>query len=557
MPTRRILGVALTFAVASSFGWNPRLNAQEAAAAPAVPVPVESPAPTYDVVVYGGVPCGVAAAVAASREGGKTLLIEPTKDVGGLNTSGLNTAETEHMLKWTFGGVAQEAYQRMGWDYGRWQPVYYFESKVVAKVFHAMLSEAKVEVRYGLRVTGVQKEGTAIKSITLSDGNTVTGKVFVDAGYEGDLMARSGVSYTWGRESIQEYGESLAGIRLDTTPRKAATVDEKGNLLPGISGWAKDVTEGSGDKKVMNYNWRLCLSNDPEQSTPFPEPKTYDRARYKVLENWIREKVAAGGTVKLVDIIDLYSHAPGRKDKKEVNNKQAAVISVGHFGGQFDYPDADYAKRDQIVQDHTDYTVGLFHFLRTDESVPETLREETKQWGLAKDESTDNDNWPYQFYVREARRMKGVYVMTQKDITEDRRKNDSIAMGSHFIDSHHVQRLAVSPTEFVNEGRIWQEGKVYQIPFRAILPKAEECTNLLVPGAASYSHVAFCTYRLESTWMMSGHAAGVAATRAALWGKNVQELIVENLQERLRAQGQVIDYLPGAPEDFVKPDKKK
>ncbi|WP_038160322.1 FAD-dependent oxidoreductase [Verrucomicrobium sp. BvORR106] len=530
--------------------------AQEPTAPPAATSTPPADAPAYDVVVYSGVPCGVAASVAAAREGAKTLLIEPTKEVGGLNTSGLNTAETEHMLKWTFGGVAQEAYQRMGWEYGRWNPVYYFESKVAAKVFHAMLDEAKVEVKYGVRVDKVEKEGATIKSITLSDGSKITAKTFVDAGYEGDLMARSGVSYTWGRESIEEYGESLAGIRLDKTPRKAATVDEKGNLLPGISGWAKDVTEGAADKKVMNYNWRLCLSNDPEQSVPFPQPKQYDRARYRVLENWIKEKTAANEPVKLLDIIDLYSHAPGRKDKKEVNNKQAAVISVGHFGGQFDYPDGDYATRDRIIADHTDYTLGMFHFLATDETVPETLRTETKQWGLAKDEFTNNDHWPYQPYVREARRMKGLYVVTQKDITEDRRKPDSIAMGSHFIDSHHVQRLALSPTEFVNEGRIWEEGQVYQIPFRAIQPKAEECTNLLVPGAASFSHVAFCTYRLESTWMKTGHAAGVAAARAALWNKTVQDLIIENLQERLRDQGQVIDFIEGQPEKFVKEQKK-
>lgn len=549
---RRFL-VAALFAAASL---NPVLAQDTAAPSAAATSTPPADAPVYDVVVYSGVPCGVAASVAAAREGAKTLLIEPTKEVGGLNTSGLNTAETEHMLKWTFGGVAQEAYQRMGWEYGRWNPVYYFESKVAAKVFHAMLDEAKVEVKYGVRVDKVEKEGATIKSITLSDGSKITAKTFVDAGYEGDLMARSGVSYTWGRESIEEYGESLAGIRLDKTPRKAATVDEKGNLLPGISGWAKDVTEGAADKKVMNYNWRLCLSNDPEQSVPFPQPKQYDRARYRVLENWIKEKTAANEPVKLLDIIDLYSHAPGRKDKKEVNNKQAAVISVGHFGGQFDYPDGDYATRDRIIADHTDYTLGMFHFLATDETVPETLRTETKQWGLAKDEFTNNDHWPYQPYVREARRMKGLYVVTQKDITEDRRKPDSIAMGSHFIDSHHVQRLALSPTEFVNEGRIWEEGQVYQIPFRAIQPKAEECTNLLVPGAASFSHVAFCTYRLESTWMKTGHAAGVAAARAALWNKTVQDLIIENLQERLRDQGQVIDFIEGQPEKFVKEQKK-
>jgi hypothetical protein len=383
----------------------------------------------------------------------------------------------------------------------------------------------------------------------------VGAKVFIDAGYEGDLMARAGgIKYTWGRESREEFGEEAAGIRLDKSTRQAATVDEEGNLLPGISGWARDFKDGAADRTVMNYNWRLTLSKDPAWRVPMPEAKKYDRNRYRLLENWLREKTAAGQSVKLIDIIDLYSHAPGRPDKKELNNKQAAIISVGHFGGQRNYPDGDYATRERIIADHTDYTVGLFHFLATDASVPESLRTETAQWGLHKEEFPDNGHWPYQFYVREARRLRGAYVVTQKDVVEDRRKPDSIAVGSHFIDSHHIQRLAVSPTEFLNEGRIWRVGYAYQIPYRALTPKEEECPNLLVPGAASYTHVAFCTYRLESTWMMAGHAAGVAAATAAREGKSVQSLDVPALQEKLRAQKQIIDFLPGELEKF--PDTK-
>ena len=508
----------------------------------------------FDVVVYGGVPCGIAAAIAASREGARVLLIEPTQHVGGLNTSGLNTAETEHMLKWTFGGIAREVYERIGRHYAKWEPAYYFESHVAEKVFNDMLAEAKVTVRFGKRVEVVEKVGARIRSIGLNGGTMITAKVFVDAGYEGDLMARAGVSYTFGRESRAEFGEEKAGISFDP-PRKAATVDEAGKLLPGISGWARDFHEGDGDMRVMNYNWRLTFSNDPATRVPIPPPQRYDRARFRLLENWLREMTAGGTDVKLTDILDLYTHAPGRKDKKEVNNKQAAIISIGHFGGQFDYPDGDYATRERVVADHTDYTLGLLHFLAHDESVPEKLRAEMRQYGLHREEFADNGHWPYQLYVREARRMRGAFVVTQRDVTDDRRKPDSIAMGSHFVDSHHVQRLALSPTEFVNEGRIWLDGWAYQIPYRAITPKAEECANLLVPGAASYTHVAFCTLRLESTWMMVGHAAGVAAARAAKSGKAVQDLIVANLQERLRAQGQVIDFLPDQPEKFVHPKK--
>ena len=524
--------------------------AMTAAALPAFTSRAADASDGFDVVVYGGVPCGMAAAIAAAREGASVLLIEPTKHVGGLNTSGLNTAETEHMLKWTFGGVAREVYERIGRHYGKWEPAYYFESHVAEKVFKDMLAEAKVGVRFGVRVEKVEKDGARIRSIALSDGSTVAAKVFVDAGYEGDLMARAGVSYTWGRESRAEFGEEKAGISFDP-PRKAATVDEHGKLLPGISGWARDFHEGDGDKRVMNYNWRLTFSNDPATRVPMPQPQRYDRVRFRLLENWLREMTAGGKEVKLTDILDLYTHAPGRKDKKEVNNKQAAIISIGHFGGQFDYPDGDYATRERVVADHTDYTLGLLHFLASDESVPEKLRAEMQQFGLHSEEFADNGHWPYQLYVREARRMRGAFVVTQRDVTDDRRKPDSIAMGSHFVDSHHVQRLALSPTEFVNEGRIWLDGWAYQIPYRAITPKAEECANLFVPGAASYTHVAFCTLRLESTWMMVGHAAGGAAARAAKSGKTVQDLIVANLQERLRAQGQVIDFLPDQPEKFV------
>jgi hypothetical protein len=504
----------------------------------------------YDVVVYSGVPCGVSASIAAAREGAKTLLIEPTRHVGGLNTSGLNTAETEHMLKWTFGGIAQEFYTRLGQHYGKTGPAYYFESGVAEKTFLAMLDEAKVEVRYNLRVDKVNKNGARISSITLNDGSTVSAKVFVDAGYEGDVMARAGVGYTWGREARDEFGEDAAGIRFEKTSQKAATVDDTGKLLSGMSGWAKDFHEAAADKTVMNYNWRLCFSKDPEWRVPLPAPVHYDRTRYRLLENWLGERTAAGKEVKLTDIIDLYSHAPNRPDKKEVNNKQAAIISVGDFGAQRDYPDGDYATRDKIIAEHTDYTLGLFHFLATDEAVPEKLRAETAQWGLHKEEFPDNGHWPYQLYVREARRMRGAYVMTQRDVQDDRHKPDAIAMGSHFIDCHHVQRLAVSPTEFINEGRIWRVGYAYQIPYRALTPKPAECTNLLVPGAASYTHVAYCTYRLESTWMMGGHAAGVAAAIAAREGKDVQSIDLPALQEKLRAQGQILDFIPGQSEKF-------
>jgi hypothetical protein len=502
-------------------------------------------AKSYDVVVYGGVPCGFAAAIAAAREGARVLLIEPTKHVGGLSTSGINTAESEHMLKWTIAGLALEFYERLGKHYGTNKAEYYFESSVAEKVMLDMLAEAKVPVVYGVRVEKVDKKGAQIRSITLSNKKKISAKVFVDAGYEGDLMARAGVKYAIGRESKAEFGEEAAGIRFDKTARQAATVDEQGKLLPGISAWAKDLKEGDAHRAPMNYNFRLCFAKDPALQVPIPSPKHYDRKRYRILENWLKEKVAKKEGVQLKDLLDFYGR---RNGKYEVNNKQAAVISIGHFGGQFDYPDADYAQREQIIQDHWDYTLGLLHFLANDESVPENVRKEMKAWGLHKDEFKDNGNLPYQLYVREARRMRGEYVVTQMDVQDNRRKPDSIGISSHFIDSHHVQRVALSPTEFVNEGRIWRVCYAYQMPYRALTPKRAECENLLVAGAASFTHVAFCTYRLESVWMIGGQAAGIAAAMAAKAKQAVQAVDVPKLQDKLRAQKQVVDFLPGEPE---------
>jgi len=502
-----------------------------------------------DVVVLGGVPCGIAAAVAAAREGAKVLLLEPTRHVGGLNTSGLNTAETEHMLKWTFGGIALEFYRRMGEHYGSGRPEFYFESSVAERTFSDMLREAGVEVRFGVRVQQVAKRGAQIHSVTLDDGATVAAKTFVDAGYEGDLMARAGVKYAVGREAAAEFGEEAAGIHFEKSPVQAATVDENGKLLPGISGWAKDFKAGDAHRGVMCYNWRLTFSRDPATRVPLPAPQHYHRARYRLLESWLCAKTARGEKVAVHDLLDLYPH---RNGEIEVNNKQAAIISIGHFGGQFDYPDAGYALRERIIADHLDYTLGLLYFLGNDASAPAALRAEMRQYGLHRDEFADNGCWPYQMYVREARRMRGAYVVRQQDVIGERRKRDSIAVASHFIDSHHVQRLAVSPTEFVNEGRLWRSGWAYQVPYRAITPKAAECTNLLVPGAASYTHVAFCTLRLESTWMMVGHAAGVAAAMLAEDGRSAQQLDVAASQAKLRGQKQVVDFLPGQPEQFGK-----
>ena len=511
-----------------------------------------------DIVVYSGVPCGIAAAVTAAREGAKVVLIEPMKHVGGLSTSGINTAESEHMLPWTIGGFADEFYRRMGRHYEenhtrqirphsdkRLDTVYFFESSVAEKVYLALLREAGVEVRYGASVATVKKDGAKITGLTLTDGTTLDAKVFIDASYEGDLMARAGVQYAIGREAKAEFGEEAAGVRFDRIPRQARTVDAQGRLLPGISAWAQDLKEGDAHRAPMNYNFRLTVAKDPKLQVPIPAPQHYDATRYSLLADWLRDQTAQKKPVKLYDIIDLYAR---RNGKFELNNKQSAIFSLGHFGGQFDWPDATYDQRTRIYEDHLDYTLGLLHFLASDAAVPPNVQAEMKSLGLHRGEFADNGHLPYQLYVREARRMRGAYVMRQQDVQTDRRKSDSIGMSSHFIDSHHVQRVALNDHEFVNEGRIWRMGYAYQIPYRALTPQPAECTNLLVPGAASFTHVAFCTLRLESVWMITGNAAGVAAAQVAQAGKTVQAVDVSALQAKLRAQHQVVDFVAGQPE---------
>lgn len=504
----------------------------------------------YDVVVYGGEPCGIAAAVAAARSGARTILIEPTSHVGGMNTSGLNTAETEHLLLWTLGGIAGEVYRRLGDHYGTGQPEFFFESGVIERVFLEMLDEAGVDVLFSHRITRAERDGTVIRRLSLAGPGVraVEGKVYIDAGYEGDLMAMAGVEHTWGRESREEFGEEAAGIRLDGESRHARPLDEAGNFLPGIGGWTREFVEGAGDKKVMCYNLRPILTRDPEWRVPIPGPARYNPKSYQILANWFSSD---GKDAELALILDLYRRPNA---KLEANNRQASIVSLGHLGAQFGWPDGSPAERARIFEDHLDYTLGFFHFLAHDPVVPARIRNEVGELGLHSGEFADNGFLPPRLYVREARRMRGSTIVTQQDVTSCRQKSDSIAVGSHFIDCHHVQRLAVNDSEFINEGRIWRPGCAYQIPYGALVPKRSECTNLLVPGAASFTHVAFSTYRLESVWMLGGHAAGAAAALAWRESLDVQKVPVPRLQSLLRDQGQVVDFLPDCPEHFTRGD---
>ncbi|WAC14716.1 FAD-dependent oxidoreductase [Dyadobacter pollutisoli] len=489
---------------------------------------------SYDVVVYGGTPGGVIAAVAAAREGSKVLLIEQTRHVGGMNTSGIGTAESEHMIEETISGLPLEFYSRMSQFYGKPKTEFYFESHVAEKTFNDLLTEAKVKVIYENFVQTVKKDGAKIRTISLTNGEEVSANVFIDATYEGDLMAKAGVSYTYGRESKAQYGESYAGVRFMDEPIDASPYDDSGKLLPGFVE-KSTLTEGQADNRVMNYNFRVMMSSNADR-VAFPKPEHYDVNRYVLLSRLLKNKPET----QFRDIIDMYSWTYP-KGKFETNNKQKSVISLGHFGGNVEYPDADYQKRQVIYDDHKNWTLGLLYFLANDPSVPQKLHDEVNQYGFTADEFKDNGNFPYYLYIREGRRMKGALIQTQRDILEDRKKPDAICLGSHWIDSHHVQRVAVSKTQFVNEGRIWHATtEPYEFSYRTITPKATECSNLLVPGCLSVSHVAFCSARVECTWMQLGNSAGIAAAMASKQKKDVQQLNVSELQGRLKEKGVII-----------------
>jgi hypothetical protein len=408
--------------------------------------------------------------------------------------------------------------------------------------------------------SGVLRQGPRIAELEMEDGTRYRAAVFVDASYEGDVMAQAGVSYTVGREGAAQYREPLAGARewtpkhqfvirrsatdgqsqagaVDLSPYVAPNAHGDGVLLPGIqSGTKGRVAEG--DRKVQAYTFRLCLTDDPANRIAIPRPASYDPRRYELLIRFIlRAQHVAGRPILLSDLAK--PNPLGRNRKVDVNNNGA--VSTDVIGASWDYPDGDYATRRRIWQEHADYVAGFFYFLQHDPRVPTALQAETRRWGLARDEFTDNGNWPYQLYIREARRMTGGHVMTQRDIQTDLVKYDAIGMGAYNSDSHNVQRIVGARGVVENEGDLWVPVEPYQIPYRVMLPKRAEATNLLVTVALSASHIAFSTLRMEPQFMIIGQAAGVAA-KLAVTGRNVamQDVDLSRLTAALRTQGAVL-----------------
>jgi hypothetical protein len=506
--------------------------------------PVAAVRQTFDVIVYGGTAAGVIAAVASAREGLNVALVTPDTHLGGMVSGGLGW--TDYGKKEVIGGYSLEFFERVGSKYGR--PIaWHFEPHVAEDVFNELVKESGVRLwaRRRLREKhGIRKSGATLAEMAVENGDTFAGRIFIDATYEGDLMAQSGVSYTWGREGSGEYGESLAGVR-DRTPlhqfRAAVSPrDAAGRLLPEITPRSDDRV-GAADKRVQAYNFRLCMTRAPENRVAWPRPSTYDASRYELLSRYLPALETA--LQRPLTINDVMKADILQNGKTDTNNNGA--FSTDYIGGNYEYPDGDYAARTRIRQAHVDYIQGFLYFLATDSRVPASLAAEMKAWGLCRDEFRDNDHWPYQLYVREARRMIGEYVMSQKDIQTELTKPDAIGMGSYNSDSHNVQRRPTADGSAVeNEGDMQVPVTPYQIPYRVMLPKRAQATNLLVPVCFSATHVAYSTLRMEPQYMIIGHAAGVAAKLAIAGRLAVQDVDVNRLRERLRTRRAVL----GQPE---------
>jgi len=493
----------------------------------------------FDVVIYGGTCGGVTAAVQTVRMGKTVVLIEPTKHLGGLSSGGLGATDIGN--KAAIGGISREFYTRLGKAYGA-EEAWKFEPHVAEKIFEEFIAENKIKVVRGERLdlkTGVKKEGARIVSITMESGKVFSGKMFIDATYEGDVMAKAGVSYAVGREANAQYKETLNGVQTKRAtshqfnkPVDPYVVpgDPKSGLIAGVQADGPGE-EGAGDKRVQAYNYRMCMTKDEANKIPWPKPANYDEKRFEL----VLRNVEAGDLRVPINPVMM------PKGKTDTNNNFA--VSTDNIGMNYEYPDADYALREKIIKEHIDYQMGLMWTLANHPRVPESLRSTMAAWGLCKDEFTDNGGWPNQLYVREARRMVGAYVMTEHNCQGASVAEDSCGMGAYGMDSHNTQRYVTKEGKVRNEGDIQVHGfKPYPISYLAIVPKEEQCTNLLVPICLSATHISYGSIRMEPVFMVLGQSAATAACQAIDAGVIVQKVDYAKLKEKLLADKQVLHW---------------
>jgi FAD dependent oxidoreductase len=494
----------------------------------------QPPAPVQtDVCIYGGTSAGVIAAYAAKKLHKTVLLIEPGYRLGGLSSGGLGYTDIGN--KYVVSGLARDFYRRMGRHYGKFEQ-WTFEPHVADSLFRDYIQRAAIPVIYGERLHAVHKTAGTITGITLERSadshisREIKAKVFIDCSYEGDLMAKAAVSYTTGREADSVYNETVDGVQLKDKHQFPDGIDPyliaghpESGLLWGISPDALSP-DGTGDKKIQSYNFRLCLTNDPANRIPITRPARYDSTHYELLLRYL-----AAHPVKDLDAIIKIDAMPNHKT--DINNN--GPFSTDMIGMNYGYPDGDYTTRQKIVAAHKAYTIGLLYFIGHDPRMPAYLRKEMLNWGYPKDEYPASGHWTPQLYIREARRMVGAYTMTQDNCHGKTTVDDGIAKGAYNMDSHNAERI-VTHGMVKNEGDVQLGGiSPYPIAYRAITPKAGECNNLLVPVCLSASHMAYGSIRMEPVFMVLAQAAAYAACEAIDQQKPVQEIDTRELRTAL------------------------
>jgi len=501
-----------------------------------------------DVCIYGGNSAGVIAAYSAKKMGKTVLLIEPGKNLGGLSSGGLGFTDIGN--KYVVTGLSKDFYRRIGTHYGKLEQ-WVFEPHVAEDIFNSYIDRAKVDVIYGYRLSTVKKAGKTIKTITIepsagsAKNKTVSAKVFIDCSYEGDLMAKAGVAYAVGREANAKYKETYNGVQLleghqfpDHIDPYRVKGDPASGLLWGINKGSL-MPRGSGDRKVQSYNYRVCLTDDPQNRIAITRPQGYDSTHYELL---LRLMEKQKNSLSLNDYF-IWSEMPNRKT--DINNRNG--FSTDMIGTNHAYPDGDYRSRRKYIEDLTSYTKGLFYFFGHDQRVPQALRNQMLQWGYPKDEYKGNNNWSHQAYIREARRMVSDYVMTEHNCTGKTVVTDGIALAAYNMDSHNTDRLVVDGM-VKNEGNVEIPGiSPYPISYKAIVPKEQECDNLIVPVCLSASHIAYGSIRMEPVFMVLSQVAAVAASFSIDQGITVQQLDYKKINEKLT----IDPLLDGSTPDLI------
>ena len=512
-----------------------------------------------DICVYGGTSAGVMAAYTAKKMGKTVLLIEPGKHLGGLTSGGLGYTDIGN--KFAISGLALDYYRRIGQHYGKFEQ-WIFEPHVAENLFKEYLQRAKAEVLFSYRLKSLSKTGAVINNIVVENSNTpepgtdriIEAKIFLDCTYEGDLMAKAGVAYIVGREANSIYNETYNGVQVRDKHQFPDGIDpykSKGQaasgLLWGISS-EPVAQQGAGDKKVQAYNFRICLTSDPANQIPITQPEDYIPARYELLLRVLEKE--PNRPFNLILKPDLMPNK-----KTDINNN--GPFSTDMIGMNYDYPESSYEKRAEIQKAHELYIKGLLYFIGHDERMPKHLRDEMLRWGYPKDEYTDNGNWSPQMYVREARRMIGSYVMTQANCEGKEIVPDAVGMAAYTMDSHNCSRIVIEKdgVKMVkNEGDVQVGGfPPYPISYRSLLPKEEQCKNLLVPVCLSASHIAYGSIRMEPVFMVMGQSATVAAVMAINNKTGLHQVNIKELQQKL-ASDPLADGTP--PEVMVDNDSK-